>query len=71
MRQVVQNRKLEKDYRNIEDQIRCLKLRMFQQTQSDVQMRNERTDVNEHVAAETEDLMMEHEALERRRVELE
>ena len=34
-------------------------------------MRNERTDVNEHVAAETEDLMIEHEALDRRRVELE
>ena len=32
MRQVMQNRKMEKDYKNIEDQIRCLKLRMFQQT---------------------------------------
>lgn len=31
MRQVVQSRKLEKDYKNIEDQIRCLKLRMMQQ----------------------------------------
>ena len=29
MRQVVSNRKAEKDYKNIEDQIRCLKMRMF------------------------------------------
>ena len=36
MRQVVHSRKLEKDYKNIEDQIRCLKLRMLQQTQADV-----------------------------------
>ena len=44
---------------------------MFQQTQSEVQMRNNQTDVNQNVAAETEDLMIEHEALDRRRVELE
>lgn len=34
IRQVMQNRKLEKDYRNIEDQIRCLKLRKFAQQQA-------------------------------------
>jgi len=47
MRQVIGNRKAEKDYRNIEDQIRCLKLRMFQQTQTEVSMRNERSGVSE------------------------
>ena len=36
MRQVINSRKLEKDYKNIEDQIRCLKLRMYQQTQHEV-----------------------------------
>ena len=43
---------------------------MFQQTEADAQMRNDNTGVNEHVASQTEDLMLEHEALERRRVEL-
>ena len=71
MRQVIQSRKLEKDYKNIEDQIRCLKLRMFQQTQTEVKLRHEHTDVNEQIASQTEDLMIEHEALDRRRVNLE
>ena len=33
MMQVIENRKKEKDYKNIEDQIRCLKVRLYQQEQ--------------------------------------
>ena len=34
MMQVIENRKKEKDYKNIEDQIRCLKVRLYQQEQA-------------------------------------
>ena len=33
MRQVVESRKMEKDYKGLEHQIRCLKKRMFQHTE--------------------------------------
>ena len=42
---------------------------MFQQTQAEVSLRNQRTGVSEQVAAETEELMIENDALERRRVQ--
>ena len=48
MRQVINSRKLEKDYKNIEDQIRCLKLRMCQQTQQEVQQRHQSNEPAAH-----------------------
>ena len=53
------NRKMEKDYRNIEDQIRCLKLRMFSQQQVQVQEEQEQTDVTAQVQFQTEELAIE------------
>ena len=67
----MQNRKMEKDYRNIEDQIRCLKLRMFSQQQAQVQEEQEQTDVTAQVQFQTEELAIEQETLERHRGQLE
>ena len=67
----MQNRKLEKDYRNIEDQIRCLKLRMFSQQQAQEQEEQEQTDVTAQVQFQTEELAIEQETLERHRGQLE
>ena len=71
MQQVKNKRKLEMDYKNIENQIRCLKLRMFQQNQDNIKLRHSDNNEDENAEGLAEDLVMEHAAKERRRVELE
>ena len=64
------SRKLEKDYKNIEDQIRCLKLRMLQQNQADAQMRNQNAGAEDDAFAQTEQLSLEASDIDRRAKDL-
>ena len=68
MLQVMKARKMENDYKNIENQIRCLKLRQLQQQQID---QDQKYSDHRETEAQIEDLTIDIAAKERRKAELE